>query len=224
MSKILISGCGLSWSRQERPTWVNVLRLCGVDIDDLAGPAISNQLILNSMIDSVLNNEYSQAICQLTATGKLDVEMTDDRQHLVDNDPIRNFTHGGFWPSSNSTSHPSKKMYYEHLYSPKLEQSDIVYKWMLLKRLCDEKGIKLHTVYGYKIDWIERGWGEQIDTDPKYTIWDDYINGEHWRHHDHSKGVNNTVPNKHFMIHLAEKINEDFLHLAVDSKLRKFRG
>ena len=49
MSKILTSGCGLSWSKQDRPTWVNVLKLCGVEIDDQAGPAISNQLILNNI-------------------------------------------------------------------------------------------------------------------------------------------------------------------------------
>ena len=62
MSKILISGCGLTWSKQERPTWVNVLKLCGVDIDDQAGPAISNQLILNNMIESVIaitNKQYA---------------------------------------------------------------------------------------------------------------------------------------------------------------------
>ena len=53
MSKILISGCGISWSMQERPTWVKVLRLCNVDIDDQAGPAISNQMILNNMISLI---------------------------------------------------------------------------------------------------------------------------------------------------------------------------
>ena len=74
MSKILTSGCGLSWSKQDRPTWVNVLKLCGVEIDDQAGPAISNQLILNNMIECVMKNYYSQAICQLTGIKKLDIE------------------------------------------------------------------------------------------------------------------------------------------------------
>ena len=74
MSKILTSGCGLSWSKQDRPTWVNVLKLCGVEIDDQAGPAISNQLILNNMIECVMKNYYSQAIRLLTGTKKLDIE------------------------------------------------------------------------------------------------------------------------------------------------------
>ena len=99
MSKILISGCGISWSAQERPTWVNVLKICGVNIDDQAGPAISNHSILNSMIDSVLHGNYSQAVCQLTATGKLDVELTEHRKkELVEKDKIRNFTHKELWP------------------------------------------------------------------------------------------------------------------------------
>ena len=85
MSKILISGCGMSWSSQERPTWVNVLKLCGVDIEDRAGPAISNQLILNKMLESVMDNNYSQAICQLTSIKKLDVELiNDERKALVE--------------------------------------------------------------------------------------------------------------------------------------------
>ena len=83
MSKILISGCGLTWSQQERPTWVKVLKICDVDIDDQAGPAISNQLILNNMIESVMNNDYAQAVCQLTSTMKLEVELTNDKRKEV---------------------------------------------------------------------------------------------------------------------------------------------
>ena len=93
MSKILVSGCGLTWSKQERPTWVNVLKLCGVNIDDQAGPAISNQLILNNMIESVMDNDYKQAICQLTGTKKLDIELTNEqRKKVAKQDTIRNFT------------------------------------------------------------------------------------------------------------------------------------
>ena len=95
VSKILISGCGISWSGQERPTWVNVLKLCGVDVDDQAGPAISNQLILNNMIESVIDNSYyNQAICQLTSTKKLDIELTNQqREDVAKQDTIRNFTY-----------------------------------------------------------------------------------------------------------------------------------
>ena len=98
MSKILISGCGLTWSKQERPTWVNVLKLCGVDIDDQAGPAISNQLILNNMIENVMNNNYNQAVCQLTGTKKLDIELTNEqRKKVAEQDTIRNFTYKNYW-------------------------------------------------------------------------------------------------------------------------------
>ena len=125
MSKILISGCGLSWSKQERSTWTKVIRLCGVDIDDQAGPAISNQLILTSMIQAVMENDYSQAVCQLTSTEKLDVEVNNDsRKDLVAKDPIRNFTHKGYWPSSVSQNHDSKKMFYEYLPKPKPRKLD----------------------------------------------------------------------------------------------------
>ena len=224
MSKILISGCGISWSKQERPTWVNVLELCGVDIDDQAGPAISNQLILNNMIESVMNNDYVQAICQLTSTMKLDVELTNEqRKKVVEQDTIRNFTYNNYWPSSSSAEHNSKKLYYEYLYSPTIEQSDIIYKWLLLKKLCNEKNIKLHTVLGYKIRWTNQKYN-LIDTNHDYYIWNDYTLGQYYALHDHSVGEKNTVPNKYFHIHLAKKFNNDFLHLPIDAKLEKFHA
>lgn len=223
MSKILISGCGMSWSRQERPTWVKVLRICGLDIDDRAGPAISNQLILNNMIQAVLENDYSQAVCQLTSTGKLDVEVnSDSRKQLMNNDSIRNFMHGKYWPSSLSEEHDSKKMYYEYLHSPTLEQQDIVFKWMLLQKLCAEKEIKLHTILGYNIDWMPDVQGQIIKTDHNWSIWNDYTNGDYWKLHDHSLGDKNTVPNKHYMISLAKRINENFLHTDITQKLQRF--
>ena len=222
MSKILISGCGMSWSSQERPTWVNVLKLCGVDIEDRAGPAISNQLILNKMLESVTDNNYSQEICQLTSIKKLDVELiNDERKALVENDTIRNFTCDGYWPSSVSEEHESKKLYYKYLYSPAIEQSDIVYKWMLLKKHCDEKNIKLHTVLGYTIEWTNQKY-KLIDTNHDYCIWNDYILGEYYALHDHSLGEKNTVPNKYFHVYLARKFNNDFLDLPIEEKLEKF--
>jgi len=223
MSKILISGCGLSWSKQERSTWTKVIRLCGVDIDDQAGPAISNQLILTSMIQAVMENDYSQAVCQLTSTEKLDVEVNNDsRKDLVAKDPIRNFTHKGYWPSSVSQHHDSKKMFYEYLYSPTLEQQDTVFKWMLLQKLCAEKGIKLHTILGYKINWMEGVQKDLIATDHNWNIYDYYTNGEYWKLHDHSLGEKNTVPNKYFQIHLAKKINNEMLKLPINEKLERF--
>jgi len=222
VSKILISGCGMSWSRQERPTWSNVLRICGVDLDDQAGPAISNQMILNNMIESVLDNNYEQAICQLSSTGKLDVELTNDQRHSVmQQDTIRNFTHKGYWPSSVSDDHESKKLYYRYLYSPTMEQSDIIYKWLLLDKLCREKDITLHTIFGYNIKWntVKH---RMIRADHDYNIWDDYVNGEYYKHHDHSVGERNTVPSKYFQVHLAKKINNEMLRLPISDKLERF--
>lgn len=225
MSKILTSGCGISWSRQERPTWVNVLKICGVDVDDRGGPAISNQLILNKMIEAVLDNNYSHAVCQLTSTGKLDIEITNEkREQLMVQDPIRNFKHGNYWPSSASDDHQSKQLYYEYLYSPTLEQKDIVYKWLLLKKICDEKSIKLHTILGYKINWKEDVPYKLIDTDHGWAVYEDYTQGQFYKFHDHSLGIKNTVPNKHFMISLAERINKDFLKFDIEQKLSRFHG
>lgn len=223
MSKILISGCGISWSGQHRPTWVNVLKICGADIDDHGGPAISNQTILNRMIEAVLDNDYDQAVCQLTGTGKLDVEINSDaRREVMRSDSIRNFTHRGVWPSSSSEEHESKRMYYKYLHSPTAEQKDIIFKWSLLDRLCADKGTILHTVMGYKLDWLT-GRHTLIRTDHDYSIYADYTQGEHYQHHDHSVGEKNTVPNKHFQIHLAKKINNEMLKLPIQDRLEKFR-
>jgi hypothetical protein len=223
VSKILISGCGLSWSGQERPTWVNVLKLCGVDIDDQAGPAISNQLILNNMIENVIDNSYyKQAICQLTSTKKLDIELTNQqRKDVAKQDTIRNFTYKNYWPSSVSKEHSSKKIYYEYLHSPSIEESDIIYKWLLLKRLCDEKNIKLHTVMGYKINWNNKR-HKLLNTNHDYAIYDDYEKSKYYKLHDHSLGEKNTVPNKYFSIYLARKLNSEFLHLPIEEKLKRF--
>jgi len=222
MSKILISGCGLSWSMQERPVWSKVIKLCGVDIDDQAGPAISNQMILNNMIESVMDKDYDQAVCQLTSTGKLDIELTDEhRKEVMEKDTIRNFIYKDHWPSSHSEEHDSKKLYYKYLHSPRIEQSDIIYKWLLLERLCRDKGIVLHTILGYGIQWSNQR-HKLIKTDHSYNVYNDYKNGNYYKYHDHSVGEKNTVPNKYFQIYLAKKINNEMLNLPIDEKLDKF--
>ena len=222
MSKILISGCGITWSKQERPSWAKVLRVCGVDIDDRAGPAISNQLILDNMIDAVMENEYSQAVCQLTDVGKLDVELnSDDRREIMKKDPIRNFSFQNIWPSSSSQDHESKRLYYKYLYSPGIEQKNILHKWLLLKILCLEKDITLHTILGYKINWIGEDY-KLIETNHDWQIYEDYKTSSHWQSHDHTVGEKNTVPNKHYQIALAKKINKEFLKLPIEDKLEKF--
>jgi hypothetical protein len=225
MSKILISGCGMSWSKQEKPTWVNVLKICGADIDDRSGPAISNQLILNSMIEAIMEGEYSQAVCQLTATGKLDVELTNpQREKVKEADSTRNFKHGDYWPSSFSQDHLSKKLYYEYLHSPTIEQSDIIYKWMLLKRLCEDRNVKLHTILGYKIQWHQRYNHRLIETDHNWHIQEDYMNSEYYSLHDHTTKDNNPVPNKYYMVCLAKRLNTMYLNLPINDRLEKFRG
>ena len=223
MSKILISGCGISWSGQERPTWVNVLKICGVKVDDRAGPAISNQLILDSMIGAVIDNDYDQAVCQLTSMGKLDVEINDlqRKEELVNKDTIRNFTHNGYWPSSHSSEHSSKKLYYQYLYSPTLEENNLIYKWILLEKLCKEKKITLHTILGYNIRW-SNPLSKLIKTNFNFKIYEIYKDGEFYKHHDHSLGEKNTVPNKHFAIWLANYMNNNFLKLKIHKKLKKF--
>ena len=97
MSNILISGCGISWSGQTKPTWVKVLKLCKLPIIDLGGPAVSNEYILNKLIKHLLQHQnVSHVICQLTSTGKLDVEVNALRlKDMVETDPFRNFVHDG---------------------------------------------------------------------------------------------------------------------------------
>jgi len=222
MSKILISGCGISWSKQERPSWVKVLKLCGVDVDDRAGPAISNQMILSNMIESVMDNKYDQAVCQLTRTGKLDIELINEqRKAVMRTDSIRNFSYNEHWPSSLSDEHESKKLYYEYIHSPWLEHSDIIYKWLLLQRLCADKDIKLHTVLGYPVKWPNKRY-TMIKTDHSYDVYTDYKNGDYYQYHDHSVGQKNTVPNKYFQIYLAKKINKEMLKLPINDKLERF--
>ena len=106
--KFLVSGCGFSWSGQERKTWVNILRAVGVDLVDVGGPAVSNQWIINRAFQQLLANQFDHVIIQLTSLGKLDVEINAERQHLVNNDSLRNFVVDGIWPSSHSQEHPAK--------------------------------------------------------------------------------------------------------------------
>jgi hypothetical protein len=225
MSKILISGCGISWSLQERPTWVNVLKICGANIDDRAGPAISNQLILDNMIDAVINNSYDQAICQLTSMGKLDVEINNQERNeeLVKKDSIRNFTYNNYWPSSVSSEHLSKKLYYQYLYSPTLEENNLIFKWMLLDKICEEKNIKLHTILGYEIKWVNPLHTIiKAKTDFNFKIYESYKQNNLYKYHDHSLGIKNTVPNKKFAVWLAKYINNNLLKLDLE-KLKKFK-
>ena len=207
MSKILISGCGITFPG-ERPTWLKILKLCKLDIVDLSGPAISNYLILNQLIEEVQQNSYTHVICQLTSMSKLDVELHEDNRFLMENDSIRNFEYKGYWPSSASTDHEYKKIWQKYLYSPTLEKQDIKLKLQYLEMLCKSKNIYLYVVQGYDIGVDE------------YNIYDHYKSHYTYKYHDFSNS--NTVPCRQFQLELANKINSDFLQL--DLPLGKFRG
>ena len=138
MSNILISGCGVTFSKQQKPTWAKVLKICGANILDMGGPAVSNEYILNNLLYGLHENQnVSHVVCQLTTTGKLDVEVNAHRQQLVTNDPIRNFTFNGIWPSSVSKTSRIKRDYYEWLYSEKIDIDNTIIKLLALKQLCD---------------------------------------------------------------------------------------
>ena len=205
MSKILISGCGITFPG-ERPTWAKIFKICKLNITDLSGPAISNYLILNQLLEEINCNTYSHVICQLTSMGKLDVQLTEKNRFLMETDTVRNFEYRGYWPSSESLDHEYKRIWREYLYSPEMEKQDIVYKIELLTRICKEKTIKLYIIQGYDIGLDE------------YNISDDYKKDSTYQLHDHTNG--NNVPCLEFQIKLAKKINENFLQMNLP--LEKF--
>lgn len=207
MSKILISGCGISFPG-ERPTWVKMFKLLGVDLVDLTGPAISNYLILNQLLEEVQQNTYTHVICQLTNMGKLDIELNSDNRFLMEQDTIRDFEYQGYWPSSSSTDHEYKKIYYKYLYSPSLEKQDIKFKLQLLENLCAQMNTKLYIIQGYDIGIS------------KYNIYGEYITDSTYKHHDNSD--HNAVPCRQFQVKLAKKIDSDFLKMNL--QLDKFDG
>ena len=102
--KLLVSGCGITFSGQTSKTWVNILSVAGADIIDVGAPAVSNQWIINrAFLQLEADPEIKKAIIQLTAIGKLDVEIDDERvKVLVEPDSIRDFTVDNVWPSSFS--------------------------------------------------------------------------------------------------------------------------
>ncbi len=219
MSKILTSGCGITFPG-EKPTWVSVLKLCGLNITDLSGPAISNTLILNQLITEIHNQRYDYVICQLTDKKKLDVEINNENKKYMTNDPIRNFSYKGFWPSSLSEDSDIKKMYYQYLYSPKLDEDDTIIKLLLLQNICRSNRTELLIMQGYKMNW-QNDLVKNIKMDFDFVIEDDYKNSKWYEHHDFNN--HNTVPNKFYQIDLARHINKNFLQLyGLGEKIDKF--
>lgn len=208
-NKILVSGCGISFSGQDAKTWVNILSLTGMDIVDVGAPAVSNQWILNrAFMQLETDPEIKQVIVQLTAIGKLDVEVNADRiRVLVAPDSVRNFTVDDIWPSSFSCEHESKRLWQQWLYSPSLEKQDVVCKLKLLKHWCDTQKIRLLVVQGYDMKWnaTEKEQLSDIIQNIEYNIIEDYKNTE-W----HKQNPQADVPVLEYQIKLAKTIAESF--------------
>ena len=206
--KILVSGCGFSWSGQARKTWVNVLRAVGVNIIDVAGPAVSNQWIMNQTFLQLREiDTVDHVVLQLTSIGKLDVEVDDQRKsELVDKDSIRNFVINGVWPSSHSAEHESKRLYNQWLFSPGLETQELFCKLLLLADWCQTRSIPLTVLQAYDIPWTDSQ-QSALDTiivnlaDP---LSDQYRRSVYYQHHDYTE--QNTVPCAHYQIELAATV------------------
>lgn len=195
-SKTLISGCGISWSGQQRPTWVKVLKLMGANIVDLSGPAVSNNWILDQCaLETFKHQDVETIILQLTNIGKLDVEINEDRiRELVNKDTLRNFTHRGIWPSSHSREHESKRLWHKWLYSPTLEIRDLKVKIKLFDTYCRSNSINLVILQGYEIPWELC---PEIDItgllqNPNDILYNQYLSSERYQYHDHAG--KNSVP------------------------------
>ena len=213
--KILISGCGMSFGKGERPTWVKILKICGLDIVDLTGPGISNTTITNSIIEELYKNDYSHVIVQITNPGKLDVELTDERKKIMEQDPLRNYSWNGIWPSSVSDHHISKKNYYKYLHSPISEEKDLLLKLMHIQDICKSKKIKLLIFKGLRYDFKDP-LANNIDMLENFDMDTDYMQSNHT--HDSQVSI---TPIKAYQIEFAKKINEIFLKLDIP-KLNKF--
>ena len=217
--KILISGCGMSFGAGERPTWIKVLKLCGLDITDLTGPGVSNTLITNNIIEELYKKNYTHVICQITSLGKLDVELTKERESLMKNDSIRNYSWKGYWPSSYSEEHISKKHYYKYLYSKTIEEKDLIIKLLHIQKLCNETNTKLLIFKGLKLIWSDP-LHKKIKILKNFDMNTDYKNSKHYEKHDHSSIV--VTPVKEYQINFAKKINDIFLNQNLP-KLSNFK-
>lgn len=178
-TKLLVSGCGLTFSSSEcGKTYANILKLTGLDVIDVSGPAVSNQWIINrAFLKLVEDTEIKRAVIQLTSLGKLDVYVDKQRiDELVTPDRLRNFVVDNVWPSSASLDHKSKQLWQQYLFSPELEQQDLVVKLLLLQNYCDTHGIELLVIQGYDLEWTAQQ-KELINgtiNDVNYNIITDY--------------------------------------------------
>lgn len=208
--KILTSGCGVSWGGQAKKTWVNILKALGADITDVGGPAVSNQWVLDCAIDQLTrDSSITHAVIQLTALGKLDVEVDQARLiELVEPDSLRNFTIQGVWPSSASEEHESKQLWAKWLSSPGLELQSMCGKLVLLDHWCSTHNIKLTVFQGYELPWKQDQLSQLcniFDTGTVSAV-SEYQLSDFYQWHDHDN--QNTVPCLEFQFALAQKISQ----------------
>lgn len=219
-SKILTSGCGITFGQQEKKTWTNVLQAVGVQLIDTSGPAVSNQWIINQAIEHLIENQdITHVVIQLTSLGKLDVEVNTERvETLVTPDPIRNFTYKHIWPSSASTTHVSKQLWNQWLSSPGLELQEIFVKLHMLNDWCKARGIKLLVYQGYQLNWPDRYKETMLSLIQNIEVsWMQEYESKSY----YSPGTEkNTVPVLEFHIDVAKKVAQD-LQINIGERLNK---
>jgi hypothetical protein len=206
-TKLLVSGCGITYTGQPARTWATILKLAGVDVIDVSGPAVSNQWIVNRAFMKLQQDpEIKHAIIQLTALGKLDVEVDLVRElALVRSDSTRNFVVDGVWPSSTSIEHPAKSAWREMLFSPRLEQQDLEVKLTLLQEWCTQRDIQLLVVQGYDMHWHNQDEMNSIIDNIDWNIMSDYQQTK-WFRLDSEKDVPVTEYQFELAIHLMQRI------------------
>lgn len=238
-TRILISGCGITFSNQKLKTWPNILQLAGCTVIDVGGPAVSNQWIINkTFLGLQQHSDIKTAIVQLTGLKKLDVEVDSERiSVLVKPDPLRNFVidnnlqvksgdqieNAGIWPSSGSTHHESKKHWDKWLFSPELEKEDLYCKLMLLNSYCQQHHIELHVYQGYDITWSEQQFLnlQKIIKNITSSWYSEYLISSYYQQHDEQNL--NSVPCIGYQIELAEIVGKE-LSCNVEKKLKKFKS
>jgi hypothetical protein len=237
-TKILVSGCGITYSKQKIKTWSNILQLTGCTIVDVGGPAVSNQWIINkTLLELQLQPDIKTAVVQLSSLGKLDVYVDQKRiDQLVIKDPLRNFIidenfevktldqidTSGVWPSSWSNHHESKKQWYEWLSSPFLAKEDLYCKLILLNDYCQQRNIKLHVYQGYNISWNSQQIIElqNIIKNINSSFWSEYTQSLHYLKHDDNQ---TSVPGMGYQIEIAQIIAKE-LPQSIQDKLCKFKS
>lgn len=237
-TKILVSGCGITFSKQKLKTWPNILQLVGCAVIDVGGPAVSNQWIINkAFLELQQQPDIKTAIIQLSNLEKLDVYVDSERiDVLVKPDPSRNFIidnnlqvksgdqieTAGTWPSSGSTHHESKKHWNKWLFSPALEKEDLYCKLMLLSSYCQQHHIVLHVYQGYDINWSEQQFLnlQKIIKNITSSWYSEYLISSHYQQHDNQN--QNYVPCIGYQIELAEIVGKE-LSYNVATKVKKFK-